>query len=171
MKISGVQPYTVELEQARRYSHMAIPSRCFDEEVLGLYPIFSSSCIVVGFSYGGMVAFKMAELYPHMVEAMVGLKALLSVAAHKKLWFPDRLHKDYLEVMLPTGRELNCWRAVISKRMPQSPSFPQVVSISIFLTHGSFLQLKLLNHFPYRREYICYGVKKTKSSSKSSLTQ
>lgn len=90
-------------------------------------------CTVVGFSYGGMVAFKMAELYPDLVQAIVvsgsilamtdsisettlkglgfsssselllptsvkGLKALLSVAAHKKLWFPDRLHKDYLEV-------------------------------------------------------------------------
>lgn len=90
-------------------------------------------CTVVGFSYGGMVAFKMAELYPELVQAIVvsgsiiamtdsisettlkglgfsssselllptsvkGLKALLSVAAHKKLWFPDRLHKDFLEV-------------------------------------------------------------------------
>lgn len=90
-------------------------------------------CTIVGFSYGGMVAFKMAELQPELVQAVVvsgsilamtdsiseatlqrlgfsssselllpnsvkGLKALLSVAAHKKLWFPDRLHKDYLEV-------------------------------------------------------------------------
>lgn len=88
---------------------------------------------MVGFSYGGMVAFKMAELYPDLVEAMVisgsilamtdsisdstledlgfsssselllptsvkGCKALLKVAAYKKLWFPDRLHKDFLEV-------------------------------------------------------------------------
>ena len=92
-------------------------------------------CVVVGFSYGGMVAFKMAEMYPEMVQALVisgsilamtdsisvtslqelgfsssselllptsvkGLKALLSVAAYKKLWFPDRLHKDFLEVCL-----------------------------------------------------------------------
>jgi pimeloyl-ACP methyl ester carboxylesterase len=94
-------------------------------------------CTVVGFSYGGMVAFKMAELYPDLVQAIVvsgsilamtdsisettlkslgfsssselllptavkGLKALLSVAAHKKLWFPDRLHKDFLEVCSAT---------------------------------------------------------------------
>jgi hypothetical protein len=80
-----------------------------------------------------MVAFKMAELYPDLVQAMVisgsilamtdsiseatlselgfkssselllpdsvkGLKTLLSVATYKKLWFPNRLHKDYLEV-------------------------------------------------------------------------
>lgn len=88
---------------------------------------------VVGFSYGGMVAFKMAEQRPEMVGSLVisgsilamtdsisgetlsrlgfassadlllpnsveGLKALLSVACHKKLWFPNRLYKDYLEV-------------------------------------------------------------------------
>ena len=29
-----------------------------------------------------------------------GLKALISVSAQKKLWFPDRLHKDFLEVWL-----------------------------------------------------------------------
>lgn len=98
-------------------------------------------CTVVGFSYGGMVAFKMAELHPKLVEAMVisgsilamtdsiskatlqelgfsssselllptsvkGCKALLKVAAYKNLWFPDRLHKDFLEVfclILPTA--------------------------------------------------------------------
>jgi pimeloyl-ACP methyl ester carboxylesterase len=101
--------------------------------VKGLRKIGVEKCILVGFSYGGMVAFKMAELYPDLVQAMVisgsilamtdsiseatlselgfkssselllpnsvnGLKALLSVATHKKLWFPNRLHKDYLEV-------------------------------------------------------------------------
>ncbi len=103
--------------------------------VTGLRKLGVERCIVVGFSYGGMVAFKMAELYPDLVQALVvsgsiiamtdslsettlqglgfsssselllptsvkGLKALLSVAAHKKLWFPDRLHKDFLEVCL-----------------------------------------------------------------------
>lgn len=101
----------------------------------GLRKLGIEKCTVVGFSYGGMVAFKMAELYPDLVRALVvsgsilamtdsisdatlhslgfgssselllptsvkGLKALLSVAAYKKLWFPDRLHKDFLEVGL-----------------------------------------------------------------------
>ncbi|KAJ9564638.1 hypothetical protein OSB04_000604 [Centaurea solstitialis] len=106
----------------------------------GLRMLGVQRCVVVGFSYGGMVAFKMAEMYPDMVRAMVisgsilamtdsisdstmkelgfsssselllpdsvkGLKALLSVATHKKLWFPDRLHKDYLEVMFNNRKE------------------------------------------------------------------
>ena len=92
-------------------------------------------CTVVRFSYGRLVAIKMAELHADLVEAMVvfgsviemtdsisdtmlqnlgyssfsemllptsvkGLKALLSVGAQKKLWFPYRLHKDFLEVCL-----------------------------------------------------------------------
>lgn len=101
----------------------------------GLAKLGVDKCILVGFSYGGMVSFKLAELYPNMVQAMVvsgsilamtdsiseaalgrlgfsssselllpnsvkGLKALLSVATHRKLWFPNRLHKDYLEVCI-----------------------------------------------------------------------
>ena len=90
-------------------------------------------CAVVGFSYGGFVAFLMAEAHPDLVRSLVvsgsvvamtdsiseealerigvkssaelllpesvrGLKALLSIATYRKLWFPDRLHRDYLEV-------------------------------------------------------------------------
>ncbi|KAK9948607.1 hypothetical protein M0R45_004175 [Rubus argutus] len=106
----------------------------------GLRKLGVDTCTTVGFSYGGMVAFKMAELYPDLVRAMVvsgsilamtcsvsdetmkrlgfessselllpstvkGLKALLSVAAHKKLYFPDRLHRDFLEVMFTNRKE------------------------------------------------------------------
>ncbi|KAK8928729.1 hypothetical protein KSP39_PZI017229 [Platanthera zijinensis] len=97
-------------------------------------------CTVVGFSYGGMVAFKMAEARPDLVKAIVvsgsvtamtdsisaetmerlgfssskelllpetvkGLKALLKVAAYKKLWFPDFLHRDYLKAMFNNRNE------------------------------------------------------------------
>ncbi|KAG8478248.1 hypothetical protein CXB51_028161 [Gossypium anomalum] len=134
--------------------------------VQGLRKLGVEKCVVVGFSYGGMVAFKMAQMYPHMVEAMVvsgsilamtdsisvetlnrlgfsssaelllpnsvkGLKALLSVAAYKKLWFPDRLHKDYLEVMFTNRKE----RAelleglVISNKDATIPSFPQRIHL------------------------------------------
>lgn len=90
-------------------------------------------CTVVGFSYGGIVAFKMVELQPMLVEAVVvtgsvtaltesisramldrigfssfsefllpesveGCKALLRIGMHKKLWFPNRFYKDFLEV-------------------------------------------------------------------------
>lgn len=108
--------------------------------VKGLRKLGIERCTVVGFSYGGMVAFKMAELQPELVQAMVisgsilamtdsiskatleelgfsssselllptsvkGCKALLKVAAHRKLWFPDRLHKDFLEVMFSNRKE------------------------------------------------------------------
>ncbi|XP_074296769.1 uncharacterized protein LOC141627354 [Silene latifolia] len=98
-----------------------------------------SQCSLVGFSYGGMVAFKLAEMRPDLVEALVvsgsilamtesvseaelsrmgfkssaelqlptsvdGLKTLLKVATHRKLWFPDCLHKDDLEECTNEGR-------------------------------------------------------------------
>ncbi|KAH9319236.1 hypothetical protein KI387_021005, partial [Taxus chinensis] len=97
-------------------------------------------CAMVGFSYGGMVAFKMAELYPELVTCLVisgsviamtdsinqsvikkfGIsssadlllpttvkdqKALLSVACYKKIWLPNFLHKDFLEVMFNNREE------------------------------------------------------------------
>ncbi|WOK95646.1 hypothetical protein Cni_G04353 [Canna indica] len=119
-------------------------------------------CTAVGFSYGGMVAFKMAELRPDLVRALVvsgsvfamtdsiseatleqlgfasssellmpestkGLKALLKVSMHKKLWLPDFLYKDYLEAMFTNRKE----RAelleglVISNTDAKVPSFNQ----------------------------------------------
>ncbi|KAF3339994.1 monoacylglycerol lipase ABHD6-like protein [Carex littledalei] len=97
-------------------------------------------CTVVGFSYGGMVAFKMAEINPNLVHSLVisgsiiamtdsisdatlerlgmkssselllpetvkGLKALQSLAMYKKIWFPNFLMKDYLEVMFNHRKE------------------------------------------------------------------
>ncbi|KAJ8443686.1 hypothetical protein Cgig2_019668 [Carnegiea gigantea] len=119
-------------------------------------------CTLVGFSYGGMVAFKMAEMRPDLVEAMVvsgsilamtesiseaelnrmgfksssdlllptsidGLKTLLKIATHKKLWFPDRMHKDYLKVMFTNRKERSelLEALVIAKQNPDIPCFPQ----------------------------------------------
>ena len=119
-------------------------SPSFQAECLGkgLRKLGVEKCTIVGFSYGGMVAFKMAELQPELVQAVVvsgsilamtdsiseatlqrlgfassselllpnsvkGLKALLSVATHKKLWFPDCLHKDYLEVCTTVSIQLS----------------------------------------------------------------
>ncbi|XP_074585881.1 uncharacterized protein LOC141841599 [Curcuma longa] len=97
-------------------------------------------CTAVGFSYGGMVAFKMAERWPSLVTSLIisgsvfamtdsigkatldqlgfasssellmpesikGLKALLSISMHKKLWFPDFLYRDFLEIMFSNRKE------------------------------------------------------------------
>lgn len=121
-------------------------------------------CTVVGFSYGGMVAFKMAESHPELVRSLVvsgsvvamtdsisettlerigvkssaelllpesvkGLKALLSIATHRNLWFPERLHRDYLQVMFTNRKE----RAelleglVVSNKDATVPVLPQKI--------------------------------------------
>ncbi|CAJ1942553.1 unnamed protein product [Sphenostylis stenocarpa] len=134
--------------------------------VTALRKLGVEKCIVVGFSYGGMVAFKMAEMYPEMVEALVisgsilamtdslsatslqelgfsssselllptsvkGLKTLLSVAAHKKLWFPNRLHKDFLEVMFTNRKERSelLEGLVISNKDITIPKFSQRIHL------------------------------------------
>lgn len=101
----------------------------------GLTKLGVERCDAVGFSYGGMVAFKLAELYPDLLRSLVisgsvitmtdsineaslkrlgatssaellmpetvpRLKDLLSISMHKKLWLPQRLYKDYLEVRI-----------------------------------------------------------------------
>ncbi|KAJ0985867.1 hypothetical protein J5N97_004223 [Dioscorea zingiberensis] len=134
-------------------------ARCL---VTALGKLGVARCTVVGFSYGGMVAFKMAEMWPELVQNLVisgsviamtdsisdttlerlgfgssaelllpdsvkGLKALLSVATYKKLWFPDCIHRDYLKVMFGNRKE----RAelleglVISNKDAQVPVLPQ----------------------------------------------
>ncbi|KAG2298345.1 hypothetical protein Bca52824_034817 [Brassica carinata] len=96
--------------------------------------------VLVGFSYGGMVAFKIVEEYPEMVRAMVvsgsvlamtdtisesnlnrigfkssadlllptsvkGLKTLFALSVHRPMWFPNRLFKDFIEVMDTNRKE------------------------------------------------------------------
>lgn len=122
------------------------------------------SCAMVGFSYGGMVAFKMAEFYPELVNCLVisgsviamtdsisqaslnrlgfsssaelllptsvrGLKALFSVACYKKIWFPDFLYNDFLEVMFNNREERGelLTALVESNKEAQVPSLSQVI--------------------------------------------
>nr|GLL26315.1 monoacylglycerol lipase ABHD6-like [Ipomoea trifida] len=56
-------------------------SPAFQAECLskGLRMLGVEKCTVVGFSYGGMVAFKMAEMFPQLVEAVVVSGAALAV--------------------------------------------------------------------------------------------
>lgn len=119
------------------------------------------SCAMVGFSYGGMVAFKVAEFYPELVNCLVisgsviamtdsisqaqlnrlgfsssaelllptsvrGLKALFSVACYKKLWFPDFLYNDFLEVMFNNREE----RAELLEALVESNKEAQVPNLS-----------------------------------------
>ncbi|KAK2981599.1 hypothetical protein RJ640_011129 [Escallonia rubra] len=164
-------------------------SPTFQAECLtkGLKNLGVERCTVVGFSYGGMVAFKMAELYPDMVSAAVvsgsilamtdsisdatvsslgfsssselllptsvkGLKALLKVAAHKKLWFPDRLHKDFLEVMFNNRKERGelLEGLIVSNKDTFIPGFPQ----RIHLLWGENDQIFKVEHAQTMREQL-----------------
>ncbi|XP_047942857.1 LOW QUALITY PROTEIN: putative aminoacrylate hydrolase RutD [Salvia hispanica] len=122
---------------ARPERSPALQAECLAK---GLRKLGVERCTVVGFSYGGIMAFKMAEMQPELVEAVVvsgsvaelsesvsgdvlsrlgfsslsemllpesveGCEALLRIGMHKKICFPNRLYKDFLEVMFVNTKE------------------------------------------------------------------
>ncbi|XVE93634.1 hypothetical protein REPUB_Repub01dG0211000 [Reevesia pubescens] len=68
--------------------------------VKGLKKLGVEKCTLVGFSYGGIVGFKMAEMHPHLVESMVvtgsvmALTNSISIAALQRIGFSS--WADYL---------------------------------------------------------------------------
>ncbi|KAK1363566.1 putative 2-succinyl-6-hydroxy-2,4-cyclohexadiene-1-carboxylate synthase [Heracleum sosnowskyi] len=64
------------------FSDSSERSPAFQAECLrnGLKILGVEKCTVVGFSYGGMVAFKMAEMYPDLVENMVVSGSILAMS-------------------------------------------------------------------------------------------
>ncbi|GAU18520.1 hypothetical protein TSUD_233920 [Trifolium subterraneum] len=62
--------------------------------VAGLKKLGVEKCIVVGFSYGGMVAFKMAELYSELVQAVFVTSSIL-----------ENVGSSWSEILLPSSVE------------------------------------------------------------------
>nr|XP_027101533.1 uncharacterized protein LOC113722421 [Coffea arabica]XP_027101539.1 uncharacterized protein LOC113722421 [Coffea arabica]XP_027115665.1 uncharacterized protein LOC113733493 [Coffea arabica]XP_027115666.1 uncharacterized protein LOC113733493 [Coffea arabica] len=68
----------------------------------GLMKLGVERCSVVGFSYGGMIAFKLAKLYPDLVESMIvsgsvpELTESISMATLEKLGF-----SNWSDILLP----------------------------------------------------------------------
>ncbi|KAJ8486588.1 hypothetical protein OPV22_019073 [Ensete ventricosum] len=126
-------------------------------------------CTVVGFSYGGVVSFKLAERWPDLVTSLVvsgptfamtdslsstiverfgvssladvllpvsvrGVKALFYAATYRKLWFPNCVHRDFLEVMFSYRTEktemLDALVVSSSQEEANCPSLQQVVCLS-----------------------------------------
>ncbi|XP_059591815.1 uncharacterized protein LOC100853904 isoform X2 [Vitis vinifera] len=72
----------------------------------GLRKLGVERCVVVGLSYGGMIGFKMAELYPDLVESMVvsgSVEALTESLSNRRL---KRLgFRRWSECLMPTTVE------------------------------------------------------------------
>ncbi|KAK8562956.1 hypothetical protein V6N12_011020 [Hibiscus sabdariffa] len=67
-----------------------------------LWKLGVDKCTVVGLSYGGMVSFKMAEMYPELVESMVASCTVMAVTESIRNAGTDRLGiSDWGEFMLP----------------------------------------------------------------------
>ncbi|KAK9007604.1 hypothetical protein V6N11_074524 [Hibiscus sabdariffa] len=67
-----------------------------------LWKLGVDKCTVVGLSYGGMVSFKMAEMYPELVESMVATCTVMSVTESIRNAGTNRLGiSDWGEFMFP----------------------------------------------------------------------
>ncbi|KAK9103520.1 hypothetical protein Sjap_020774 [Stephania japonica] len=80
-------------------------SKAFQEECVakGLWKLGVKRCTVVGFSYGGMVAFEMAEKYPELVDAFVVSGSSIYNAVHTNLY--NIGFNSLSEFLLPTSVE------------------------------------------------------------------
>ncbi|KAJ4716521.1 Alpha/beta hydrolase fold [Melia azedarach] len=91
----------------------------------GLRKLGVERCTLVGLSYGGMVGFKMAEMYPDLVESMVvtcsvtALTESVSNAALKRIGFSS--WKDYLLPQTENG--VKVLFDVASYNLPKAPNF------------------------------------------------
>ncbi|KAK3420913.1 hypothetical protein EUGRSUZ_G01679 [Eucalyptus grandis] len=88
----------------------------------GLLALGLQRCTVVGFSYGGMVAFKLAELQPELVESVV---ATCSIPAMTESMSKECLEKlgcpTWSELLLPNSVS-GVKKAVGSHRLPRIPN-------------------------------------------------
>uniref|UniRef100_A0ACD5XAX7 Uncharacterized protein n=1 Tax=Avena sativa TaxID=4498 RepID=A0ACD5XAX7_AVESA len=139
-----------------------------------------AACDVVGFSYGGLVAFEMAAVHPDLVRSVVvsgagtsftdaavdamlgrfgaktitelmlpesveGVRSLLSIALHMKLWFPRRFLEDFLKVMFTNRKERGemLEEMVIRDKRP-TPAFHQNIFL-LWGEHDSFVPIEDAN--------------------------
>ncbi|CAJ2646405.1 unnamed protein product [Trifolium pratense] len=83
-------------------------SPTFQAECLaaGLKKLGVVKCVVVGFSYGGMVAFKMAELYSELVQAVVVTGSILAIQESMiSSSAVENVGSSWSEILLPSSVE------------------------------------------------------------------
>lgn len=103
----------------------------------GLRQLGVEKCTLVGFSYGGIVAFKMAEMYPDLVESMVvtgsvmALTESVSNAVLQRIGFS--CWPDYL--VPKTAGGVKTIFDVAAYNLPRLPQFiyKQLLEVVIFL--------------------------------------
>lgn len=91
----------------------------------GLRKLGVEKCTLVGLSYGGMVGFKMAEMYPDLIESMVvtcsvmGLTESVSNAALERIGFDS-----WVDFLLPkTADALKVQLDIGCYKLPTLPAF------------------------------------------------
>ncbi|GLT30590.1 hypothetical protein SLA2020_053830 [Shorea laevis] len=103
-------------------------------------------CTVVGFSYGGFVSFKMAEMYPDLVESMVvsgaamALTQSISNAGLKRIGF-----SSWVDYLLPDSTQgVKVLLQIASYNFPRLPNFILKDYLKLMLNQKLKEQAKLL---------------------------
>jgi pimeloyl-ACP methyl ester carboxylesterase len=113
----------------------------------GLRKLGVERCTLVGFSYGGMVGFKMAQMFPELVESMVvtgsvmALTESVSCAALERIGF-----NSWSEFLLPnSAKGVELLYEIATYKLPKIPNFLYKNYLEVYilsLTLLSFLQFK-----------------------------
>ncbi|XP_045817377.1 epoxide hydrolase 4-like [Trifolium pratense] len=97
----------------------------------GLKKLGVEKCVVVGFSYGGMVAFQMAELYSELVQAVVVTGSILAIQESMiSSSVVENVGSSWSEILLPSSVE--GLKSLLSTGLYRNIRFPNRV-LSDFL--------------------------------------
>ncbi|KAL4387355.1 hypothetical protein GQ457_09G028560 [Hibiscus cannabinus] len=93
--------------------------------VKGLRKLGVGKCTLVGFSYGGMVSFKMAEVYPKLVESVVVTGSVITLTESITKVRLDRIgFKNWADYLLPDSvKGVETLIQVASCRFPKFPKW------------------------------------------------
>ena len=115
----------------------------------GLSQLGVEKCTLVGLSYGGMVGFKMAQLYPNLVESMVitcSVMALTeSVSSESLRWIG---FENWSDCLLPeTVEGVKAMFDVGTYKLPNVPDwiYKQCLEVKILIINISVIVIKLLS--------------------------
>jgi len=122
-------------------------SLTFQAECLakGLKKLGVEKCVLVGFSYGGIVAFKMAELYSDMVQGVVVTGAVLAIEESLiSRVVEDAGFSSCSEMLLPSSTE--GLKTLLSTGVYRNIWFPNCLlndflKVCIFLVSLKFIKL------------------------------
>ena len=91
----------------------------------GLRKLGVERCTLVGFSYGGMVGFKMAQMFPELVESMVVTGSVMALTESVSCEALERIgFNSWSEFLLPnSAKGVELLYGIATYKLPKIPNF------------------------------------------------